>query len=135
MNLLRYALFVFGLFSLVYIQSCGDNPYQQGQVIYEYHCANCHLSNGEGIAKLIPPLKNADYMKNNWDQLACIISNGLADTIMVNGVQYEGNMVGVNDLGPVELSNLINFINHEWNNQEAPFITADQIEQILEDCR
>lgn len=134
MNRLRYTFFTLGLFSLFYIQSCGDNPYQQGQVIYEYHCANCHLSSGEGIGQLIPPLKNADYMKENWDQLACIISNGLQDTIMVNGVQYDGVMAGIKDLGPVELSNLINFMNHEWNNQEATFITADEIKQILEEC-
>ena len=134
MNLFKKIVLATGLSSLFYLQSCGDNPYQQGKVIYDYHCANCHLGSGEGIGQLIPPLKDADYLKAHWAELPCIIRHGLSDTILVNGVQYDGNMAGIKDLGAVELSNLINYMNHEWNEQKEHFITADQIEQILMDC-
>ena len=121
------------LTALFYLGSC-DNPYDQGKVLYEYHCSNCHLSNGEGIGALIPPLKNADYLEQNWDQLACIIKYGLEDTILVNGVEFNSPMAGIEELGPVEISNLINFINHEWNNGTATFITADGVKDRLESC-
>ena len=121
------------LAALFYLGSC-DNPYDQGRVLYEYHCANCHLSSGEGIGALIPPLKNADYLQQNWDQLACIIKYGIEDTILVNGVEFNGPMAGIKELGPVEISNLINFINHEWNKGNAAFITADGIKDRLESC-
>lgn len=121
------------LTTLLYLGSC-DNPYDQGRVLYEYHCSNCHLSSGEGIAALIPPLKNADYLTENWNQLSCIIKHGLADTIIVNGTEYNNPMAGIEELGSVEISNLINFINHEWNMGKAEFITADGVSQQLENC-
>jgi len=119
--------------ALVYLISC-DNPYDQGRVIYEYHCANCHLSDGSGIGALIPPLKNADYLQENWDQLSCIIKYGLADTILVNGVEFNNPMAAIDELGAVEISNLINYLNHEWNMGNAPFITADGVKEQLEAC-
>jgi mono/diheme cytochrome c family protein len=130
----NHFLFSLGLLlSLFYASSC-DNPYDQGRVLYEYHCANCHLSNGEGIAALIPPLNGADYLKENWIKLPCIIKNGLADTILVNGVEFNNPMAGIDELGAVEISNLVNFINHEWNNGNAPFITADGVREVLNSC-
>jgi hypothetical protein len=103
-------------------------------VLYEYHCGNCHLSSGEGIAALIPPLKQADYMDEHWEEMPCIIKYGLSDTILVNGVEFSGEMLGIKELGPVEISNLMNFINYEWNNESKPFITADGVKVLIEDC-
>ena len=43
-------------------------------------------------------------------------------------------MAGIDELGAVEISNLVNFINHEWNNGNAPFITADGVREVLNSC-
>lgn len=120
---------------IMYLHSCTKkNPYDQGRVLYEYHCGNCHLSSGAGIAALIPPLKDADYMDEHWEEMPCIIKYGLNDTILVNGVEFSGEMVGIKELGPVEISNLMNFINYEWNSESKPFITADGVKVLLEGC-
>ncbi len=135
---MRYSsyLVVIGLATLTMnLHSCTKgNPYDQGRVLYEYHCGNCHLSSGEGIAALIPPLKQADYMDEHWEEMPCIIKYGLSDTILVNGVEFSGEMLGIKELGPVEISNLMNFINYEWNNESKPFITADGVKVLIEDC-
>lgn len=135
---MRYSsyLVVIGLATLtMYLHSCTKgNPYDQGRVLYEYHCGNCHLSSGEGIAALIPPLKQADYMDEHWEEMPCIIKYGLSDTILVNGVEFSSEMLGIKELGPVEISNLMNFINYEWNNESKPFITADGVKVLIEDC-
>tara|TARA_R110002020_G_scaffold313507_1_gene528740 strand:- start:260 stop:481 length:222 start_codon:yes stop_codon:yes gene_type:complete len=35
----------------------------EGKTIYENHCGNCHQSDGSGLGKLIPPIKDSDYFQ------------------------------------------------------------------------
>ncbi|MEM6522979.1 MAG: c-type cytochrome, partial [Bacteroidota bacterium] len=32
---------------------------------YLQHCSSCHQKNGEGLARLYPPLADSDYLENN----------------------------------------------------------------------
>lgn len=113
---------------------CLETPYRQGKALYEYNCANCHMSNGAGLAGLIPPLADADYLAQNREKLACIIRFGLTDTIRVNGMLYDQPMEGLPQLNAVEINNIINYINHAWGN-EYGLSRVSEVEAQLESCQ
>ena len=65
---------------------CGNEPFAQGKNLYTTHCENCHMANGTGLGGNIPPLAQSDYLQSQQQKIACIISYGQADTILVTGI-------------------------------------------------
>jgi mono/diheme cytochrome c family protein len=128
---------LFQLFTLLVIlllgNACESHPYQQGEILYNNFCANCHMENGAGLGQLIPTLVQSDYLKNNQSALACIIRKGLEGEIIVNGKSYNQAMPGVPQLNDVEITNVINYINHAWEN-DYPIMQLQDVQKALEGC-
>lgn len=108
--------FVFFLAIVLASQSCEQETYAQGKRLYEAHCENCHMEDGNGLAKLIPPLQNSDYLKNNQNKIACILRNGQKGKVIVNGVEYDQEMPG-KKYTEVQITNITNYINNAWGNE------------------
>jgi mono/diheme cytochrome c family protein len=113
--------------------SCSPHPYPQGEILYKNFCANCHMEDGNGLGKLIPPLAESDYIKNNQDHLACIIRYGIKGEIIVNGIIYNQEMPGEKVLTDFEINNIINYINYSWGNQIG-FKKLPETQLELENC-
>ncbi len=96
--------------------ACAGNTYVQGKRLYDIHCANCHMPDGNGLAALYPPLAGSDYLQAHQELLPCIIRHGLRDTITVKGKVYDQPMEGIKNLNEVEITNIINYINQAWGN-------------------
>lgn len=101
-----------------------------GKILYESHCANCHQSNGIGLGKLIPPLKDADYFEGNVPRTVWIIRNGLAGEITVNGQSYDHAMAGNKNLKPLEISQIVTYLYNIWGNSEGIIYSSD-VEKFL----
>ncbi|MEM1216735.1 MAG: cytochrome c [Bacteroidota bacterium] len=131
----KFSFTIFLLCTLIFtLPNCGESePYPQGKNLYSFHCQNCHMEDGVGLGALIPPLAGADYMAQHQDQMACIIQYGLMDTIVVNGVTYMEPMAGIEGLNNIQITNLINYINHAWGNDYG-FVTVEQIDEQLKNC-
>ncbi len=115
------------------LMSCQENPFIQGEIMYENFCATCHMEDGKGLKGLIPPLANSDWLKNNQDILACSIRKGINDPIVVNGKTYELPMAGVTALTEFELANVINYINQAWGNDYG-FVQINEVRDQLDAC-
>ncbi len=128
----RYVLLT-GLVGIAWLTACEGTRYQQGENLYRTYCANCHMEDGTGLERLIPPLAGSDWLRDHQDTLPCIIRNGMHGPIVVNGITYEGEMPSNKQLNPVLINNLINYINHAWGND---FGEADirRTEAALERC-
>ncbi len=92
------------------------------------------MEDGSGLIGNIPPLANADYLTKHADKIACIIRYGITDPIEVNGKTYTTPMAGVPELKDVEIANIINYINHEWGNDNG-YTTIKQVQTQLENCK
>ncbi len=135
MNFLyRFLFFSFLAIAILLITSCDYQPYKQGKNLYNFYCATCHMDDGTGLKGLYPPLAGADYLANNQSNLACIIRYGLSDTISVNQKTYNQAMPGVKDLNEVQITNVINYINHAWGNK-LQHVKVDDIQKSLVDCQ
>ena len=131
-------LFLFSV--IVMTTSCGnDNTiefnryYSSGSLIYKNNCQNCHGANGEGLQSLIPPLTDTAYLKINKSSIGCSIKYGLKGKITVSGRSFEGIMPA-NDLAPVELAEVLTYINNSFGNKLG-IVTLQQANDDLLKCK
>ena len=92
------------------------------------------MADGTGLGGNIPPLAGADYLASEQELISCIIRNGQAGQIVVNGVTYDEEMPGVPDLTDFQIANIINYINHAWGNDYG-FVKVEDIRTELENCK
>lgn len=124
---------VFFITGMVLINACQEQRFVQGERIYKSYCINCHMEDGKGLGKLIPPINGSDYYEREYKNLVCIIKHGMKGEITVNGINYIEEMPGVKHLTTAELSNLINYMNGKWHPEKA-LVTPNDIVENFTDC-
>ncbi len=120
------------LLLLLFMAAC-QQPYSQGKALYESACGSCHMTDGTGLAGLIPPLSGSDLIRTRPDLLPCIIQNGMEGKLLVNGQEYDQVMAPVTGINAVEMANILNYIQSEWGDPGL-FYSPDRIQQILSTC-
>lgn len=131
---MRTFTFLFLLAILIGAQNCGKTDYRQGKALYTQHCANCHLDHGKGLGILIPPLANSDWLKNNQDQITCVIRRGMEGPVVVNDTTYNQIMPANIELTDFQITNLTNYINHAWGNDYG-VARLEDVRKQFESCR
>ena len=116
------------------IVSCKQETYFQGRLLYEDYCQNCHMEDGTGLRGIIPPLKGSDFLKNNQHSLVCLIRKGSQGGLTINGRKYSQPMPGNANLTQGDIANIINYINHAWDNNYGVILYDDVLKQF-ETCR
>ena len=119
--------------SLIVLSSCLNLKDNSGAASYQQHCAACHGVQGEGLGSYIPPLRDADYLKSNQNDLSCIIKYGMNAEIEVNGKLYSQPMGGITELDEAEITNIINYIRKEYLAQSEN-LRIEDIEEQLRKC-
>lgn len=101
-----------------------------GKRLYQNYCANCHQSDGKGLGKLIPPLRDADYFKASIHRTIWIIRNGQKGEITVNGQKYDQPMPANAQLTPLEIAQITTYLYNIWGMEEG-VISASDVEKYL----
>ena len=127
---------ILGLVALLgtVLASCFSNNRHQGEKLYALHCAGCHGDQGQGLARLIPPIAGADYLVDHRAELPCLLRNGQNEVIVVNGIGYHHIMPGNKTMSVAQLTNLLNYIESHWGNEAAPRTIRD-VQMALDSCR
>lgn len=107
--------------------------YRQGEQLYIKHCSNCHQPNGRGLALVYPPLDTSDYMEKNFPQVICLMKNGIAGELMVNGRNFNQAMPGVPALTHLEVAEIATYIYNNWSHQRG-LIEVKQVDSLLNKC-
>ncbi len=89
---------------------------QRGREVYNGQCATCHMSKGEGIPTIYPPLANADFLMKETNKSIKMILEGGSEAITVNGIEYNGVMPNFS-LSDEQISDVLNFIRNTWGNK------------------
>lgn len=105
----------------------------EGQTLYQMHCSNCHQTEGQGLAKLFPPLAKSDYLMNDINRAICIVRNGQQGEIVVNGVTFNQPMPGVPELTKLEIAEILTYVTNSWGNEQGMVTIAD-VETALSKC-
>jgi len=121
---MRKSLFLLLPLSL-YLLTCGKTEHLQGHALYDQHCANCHMEEGEGLRQLIPPLAGSDYLRDNPREVIRGIRYGMEGTLVVNGVAYNQPMPGNDELSEFQIVNIVNYLNQAWGNDYGLVTVTD----------
>lgn len=105
---------------------------KRGKALYLDMCATCHLPNGEGVAKVYPPLAKSDYLMGKREASIKAIKYGLKGKIVVNGVTYKGMMENLG-LYEDEVADVMNYITNSWGNKNDKMITEKEVLAISKD--
>ncbi|MFT6879081.1 MAG: cytochrome c551 [Algoriphagus sp.] len=104
-----------------------------GELTYKQKCANCHGVNGEGLKGLYPPLSNNSHLENTADVI-CIIKNGAAGKVEVNGIVYDQAMPANAKLYNLDIAQLVTYLNHIFLEKKMKVETKEVVE-TLEACK
>ena len=105
----------------------------EGILVYKNNCANCHQTNGKGLAALYPPIAGSDYLANK-NSVICLIRYGQQGLIVVNGKRYNRPMPAQPQLSALEIAELTTYIYNEWGN-ETTLTDVKAVTPVLEQCK
>lgn len=95
----------------------------RGKPVYETYCASCHMTGGEGLEGVFPPVAKSDFLRDK-NKLVKVVLLGLRGPIKVNGVAYNGEKTGFN-LTDQEVSDLLNYVRNTWGNKGDPILPKE----------
>lgn len=102
---------------------------KRGTIIYEDFCVNCHMTNGEGVAKAFPPLAKSDFLIKNRLLSIKAVKFGQKGKIVVNGIEYNSNMAPMG-LTDQEVADVMNYITNSWGNTNDKMITTEEVSKV-----
>lgn len=105
----------------------------EGMLLYKTNCANCHQTNGQGLAALYPPIAGSDYLKKK-NEVICLIKYGLQGPIVVNGKRYNRPMPAQLQLSDLEVAEIATYIYNEWGG-ENKLTGVKEVTPILKSCQ
>lgn len=111
-----------------------QNYMSNGKDIYVAKCQNCHGETGEGLGQLAPPLTDSVFLKNNKTRLACIIKNGLNESITIHGKEYKEKMPAFPELANIDVAQVMVFITNSFGNKQG-FVHYNEVSKDLQNCK
>ena len=126
-----YFLFLFLQFISLQQSKPIEESIADGEEIYQDFCLQCHLSNGEGVSGIYPPLANSDYLFDDIERSIRNIKYGVSGPIIVNDEEYNGVMLN-NGLDDEEIADVMNYILNSWGNKSDEIITKERVAKVSE---
>ena len=92
-----------------------------GRQKYINLCANCHGTQGEGMARFAPPLKHSEWVTGDKEKLAMILLHGMEGPVVVDGKEYGipdilPNMPSFSTLQNEDIAAISTYIRNSWGN-------------------
>lgn len=91
---------------------------QRGKSVYEAQCLSCHMSEGEGLEGVFPPLAKSTNLASK-EKMVQTILKGIRGTIVLAGKEYNGEMAAI-ALSDQETADVINYVRNSFGNKGAP---------------
>ncbi len=101
----------------------------RGEEVYTDFCMQCHLPDGKGTPKVIPPLVGSDWLKDKQEESIHAIKYGLSGSIKVNGEIYNSAMAS-QGLEDEEVADVMNYIMNSWGNTQKSMVTVKAVEAV-----
>ena len=106
----------------------------EGKRLYNLHCANCHQSDGTGLARLYPPLKGSNYLISNRKESICGIRYGQKGEIIVNGISFNQEMPSNFKITDLEIAEIATYVYTEFADT-VQIITIHEVQKLVSSCQ
>jgi len=124
--------------SFVYESITQEKDLQQsikdGEGVYSGFCMRCHLSKGEGVEGIYPPLANSNWLSEKRTESIKSVKYGLKGEIEVNGKTYNNNMTSMG-LTDREVADVMNYIMNNFGNETNDYdqVTLKEVADLSKD--
>ncbi|MEQ8409646.1 MAG: cytochrome c [Gammaproteobacteria bacterium] len=98
----------------------GQAQQERGEALFLANCAECHQSNGRGIANVYPALDGSEVVRGSGADVAFVLIIGRGEMPSFKGA-----------LDETEMAALINYVRNAWSNSGEP-ISASEVAALLE---
>ena len=95
----------------------------RGKTVFDSQCASCHMEDGNGLEGVFPTLVKSDYFTDK-NRLVKVVTTGLRGPIVVNGVNYDGEMPA-NVLTDEQVSDVLNYVRNSWGNKAEAILPSE----------
>ena len=93
--------------------------YIQGEQLFIEHCSNCHQKSGKGLGLLYPPVDQSDFIDTNAAKVLCLIRNGIAGELIVNGKSFNKEMPAIPSLTDLEIAEITTYLYNTWGRKRG----------------
>ncbi len=95
--------------------------YAAGRQKYSNICASCHGTNGAGMKRFAPPLKESEWVTGDDQKLAMLLLHGMQGPVEVNGKKYDipyilPEMPSFSTLQNEDIAEIATYIRNAWGN-------------------
>jgi len=128
MKLITIYFFVAGILFLSAFQKSSFDlkaSIASGKDVYSTYCISCHMTQGEGMEEVYPPLAKADYLMKDKKRSIQQVLYGATGEMKVNGKIYNIDMAGF-DLSDKEVSDVLNYVRNSFGNK-GEAVTPEQV--------
>jgi mono/diheme cytochrome c family protein len=94
-----------------------------GRNAFDSLCATCHQTDGGGMARLAPPLRNSTWVLGHEDLLARIVLNGLQGELL---------MPPMATLDDRQLAAILTYVRQAWGHGAGP-VSAETVRRVRTD--
>lgn len=107
---------------------------KDGKAVYSDFCMRCHLSKGEGVEGIYPPLADSNWLTEKRTESIKSVKYGLNGEIEVNGITYNNNMTSMG-LTDREVADVMNYIMNNFGNETKNYnqVTLKEVANLSED--
>lgn len=107
---------------------------KDGQGVYLGFCMRCHLSKGEGVEGIYPPLANSNWLSEKRIESIKSVKYGLKGEIEVNGKTYNNYMTSMG-LTDREVADVMNYIMNNFGNEDRDLaqVTLKEVSKLSKD--
>lgn len=91
---------------------------EDGENLFAQNCAECHQSNGKGIANIYPALAGSEVVKGSPIDVALVLIIGRGEMPSFAGA-----------IPNEDMAKIINYVSNAWGN-EGELISAQTIESL-----
>lgn len=109
-----------------------DQYFVRGEVLYGSHCSNCHQKTGTGLGRVYPPLNKSDFVDKYPGKVLCILKNGIAGELTVNGKMYNQAMKSP-ALTDLEIAEIATYIYNSWG-RSSGIIEVSEVTKVVMTC-
>ena len=99
---------------------------EPGRNAYLTHCAPCHQTDGSGMPRLAPPLRNSPWVLGSEDLLGRIVLNGLKGEML---------MPAMGTLDDQQLSAILTYVRGAWGHAAGSISPRDRRQDPVEFAR
>jgi len=95
---------------------------------YKQFCSSCHMPDGQGVAKLFPPLAGSQWLQLSDDTLIKMQLHGINGPMIVNGEPYRNVMpANAATMSDAQVAEALTYVVKKWGADPGREITGDAV--------